>query len=208
MKSLVLLFGLFSVSSYAQDFVKCQVELHDNAIKCGVFGPCPEKELKSSKQEVLFELMDGQTSSQKVGINRILFHSNDKEKVNQHLVFLFDKDLRFKNITKENVVIREMTTNESIHFSASKFGAKIKVDFRTSMNSGDFTINGEYYQKMTTFVNMKVQYKDDDKVRTMIKPIVLQCQKISKEAMVEEELRKEMSEELKNNETKTETIKE
>src|SRR5690606_20567282 len=88
---------LFSFSSFANDYLKCDLKIPDNKVKCPLIGKCPQKILKTSETSLQVELFDGIPAEGEVTLNKILIDPGTKKEEKNDIV-LFSDDIRFQEL--------------------------------------------------------------------------------------------------------------
>ena len=141
MKALILTFvSIFSVSSFASDFLKCEFKIPDNKVKCPLIGKCPQKILRTSESSLLLELHDGITESGEITMNKILIDPGTKKEGKNDIV-LFSDDQRFIEL-QEKVDLADYEIGERIKYSAYKLGDTVNLSFNSSVYRANWTMSG------------------------------------------------------------------
>jgi hypothetical protein len=178
MKALILTFiSIFSLNTFASDFLKCEFKIPDNKVKCPLIGSCPQKILKTSETSLLLELHDGVTESGEITMNKILIDPGTKKEAKSDIV-LFSDDQRFLQL-QDKVDLVDYEVGERINYSAIKYGDSVNLSFNSSVYRANWVMRGNiviqnYLLTSESAVNIKCQpitravYEEQDRKKKAV----------------------------------------
>ncbi|MFA5582781.1 MAG: hypothetical protein WDA09_01090 [Bacteriovoracaceae bacterium] len=165
--------SLFSMSSFASDYLKCDFKIPDNKVKCPLIGKCPQKILKTSQTSLMVELFDGVPSEGEITLNKILIEPGTKKETKNDIV-LFSDDMRFQDL-QDKVDLVEYEIGERLNYSITRYGNTINVHLKSGVYTGNYTLRGN--------VSLETYFLTSESAMNM------QCKTITK-AVFEEQDRK------------------
>lgn len=173
--------ALFSLNSFASDYLKCDLKIPDNKVKCPLIGKCPQKILKTSQTSLQVELFDGVPAEGEVTLNKILIEPGTKKEEKNDIV-LFSDDTRFQEL-EEKVDLVSYEIGERLLYSIIRHGNMINIVFKSGRAKANWTLRG----------NVQVQ----SYFLTSESALNISCQTITKAVFEEQDRRKKAIEEFK-----------
>lgn len=170
---------LFSFSSFANDFLRCDLKIPDNKVKCPLIGKCPQKILKTSETTLQLELFDGIPVDGEITFQKVLISPGTK-KEEKNDVILFSDDMRFQEL-EDKVDLVSYEIGERIKYSISRFGNTINIALNSSAARGNWTLRGN--------VALHTYFLTNESAVSM------QCKTITKAVFEEEDRRRKAIEE-------------
>jgi hypothetical protein len=131
-----------SSTTFAQDYIKCDLKISDNTVKCPLFRTCPEKELRESTTTLHILLNEGFDEQGKIAMKKVLLHPGSK-KQDKNKIILFKDDNRDKKVMEKEVVDMVVYDIESgINYTASKSGNSARLNFKTPNYTFNMSLHG------------------------------------------------------------------
>jgi hypothetical protein len=133
---------MISSTTFAQDYIKCDLRISDNTVKCPIFRTCPEKELRVSTTTLHILLNEGVDEQGKIAMKRVILHPGSK-KQDKNKIVLFKDDNRDKKVMSKEVVDMVVYDIESgINYTASKSGNLTRLNFKTPNYTFNMSLSG------------------------------------------------------------------
>lgn len=157
-----------SSTSFAQDYIKCDLKISDNTVKCPIFRTCPEKELRESTKTLHILLNEGFDEQGKIALKKVLLHPGTK-KQDKNKIILFKDDNRDKKVMDKQLVDMVVYDIESgINYSASKTGNLARLNFKTPNYTFNMSLQGTNAE-----LNTYLLFNENT--------VLLSCKKMNKE---------------------------
>lgn len=169
----VSILSLFSLSTFASDYLKCDLKIPDNKVKCPLIGKCPQKILKTSQTSLQVELFDGIPVEGAITLNKILIDPGTKKEEKNDIV-LFSDDMRFQELD-DKVDLINYEIGERLNYSVARYGNTINIVLKSGISTGNYTLRGN--------ISMSTYFLTNESA------INIQCQTITR-AVFEEQDRK------------------
>lgn len=187
MKVLTLLsLVMLSLPAMAQDFLTCEFNITDNKTKRDL------KELRESKTQRKIELYEGLDHSEEIFIDKLIAHPGEK-KTDKYQIRAFEDDTREEKVSQEeDARIVRLENGESIELNVSYDGHTTVVNAKTNASSYRLRFRGHTgaTKKHSFYVYSKFSYLKKDKARTKLSPIIVTCQIVPSEIILETEIKK------------------
>ncbi len=139
-----LLATLFvSSTSFAEDYIKCDLKIRDNTVKCPIFRTCPEKQLRESTTTLHLLLNEGFDERGKIAMKKVILHPGSKKQDKNRIVLFKDDNRDLKVSSKEVVEMVVYDIESGINYSASKSGDMARLNFKTPNYTFNMSLNGQ-----------------------------------------------------------------